>query len=302
MSDSSDPELDQLVASLYSAPLAEFVGRRNDLAKELRTGGNRDAAARVKALRKPSRPAWVLNQAVQTAPDTVEQLADAVTEVLTTQTKGGDLRGALDGLRTAASNMATAAAEAAAAADIRLDRSTLTQALLSVTADAASLNDLRAGRLEAIPPASALDLAANLPTSAPPPTPRAPAASAKPAPSGSVQPPATRPDAGTTGAEPAVATVDSQAIRRAEAALQEAEAAAQTTRETLAEAEAAVREATTAAEAAAAKRRQAELELQEAQLILKDAQRRAKAARNADREANDAVTRARRSLQQQQRS
>ena len=43
-------------------PLAEFTQARNDLAARLRQAGQKDAAAEVKALRKPSIVAWTVNQ------------------------------------------------------------------------------------------------------------------------------------------------------------------------------------------------------------------------------------------------
>jgi hypothetical protein len=50
---------------LYGLPLDEFVPQRDAAAKRLRAGGERDAAAAVKALRKPTAGAWALNQAVR---------------------------------------------------------------------------------------------------------------------------------------------------------------------------------------------------------------------------------------------
>jgi hypothetical protein len=54
------------VDELYGLPLDEFTARRDELAKELRATGKRDRAAWVKALRKPSAAAWLLNQLAQT--------------------------------------------------------------------------------------------------------------------------------------------------------------------------------------------------------------------------------------------
>jgi hypothetical protein len=48
--------------SLFAAPLDEFVAERDALAKRLRADGDREAADRVKALRKPSAAVWVVNQ------------------------------------------------------------------------------------------------------------------------------------------------------------------------------------------------------------------------------------------------
>ena len=58
MPDDRDKQIDQL----YSAPLNEFVERRNELARSLRKDGDRRAADEVKRLRKPTLPAWTVNQ------------------------------------------------------------------------------------------------------------------------------------------------------------------------------------------------------------------------------------------------
>jgi len=47
---------------LYGLPLAEFTGERNELARRLRAEGQHEAADRVKRLKKPSEPAWAVNQ------------------------------------------------------------------------------------------------------------------------------------------------------------------------------------------------------------------------------------------------
>ena len=58
MSADRDKQIDQL----YSAHLGEFVERRNEFARSLRKDGNRPAADEVRRLRKPTLPAWTVNQ------------------------------------------------------------------------------------------------------------------------------------------------------------------------------------------------------------------------------------------------
>jgi hypothetical protein len=55
-------DVDQELDRLYGLPLDEFTKARDALARELRTGGERDAADEVKALAKPSVSAWTANQ------------------------------------------------------------------------------------------------------------------------------------------------------------------------------------------------------------------------------------------------
>jgi hypothetical protein len=71
----ADDPLDRL----YGLPLEEFVPARDALAKELRAGGDRERAAEVKGLVKPSRAAWAVNQLARTHPDEVQALVDAGT-------------------------------------------------------------------------------------------------------------------------------------------------------------------------------------------------------------------------------
>jgi hypothetical protein len=54
----TEKELD----SLYAAALDDFVAERDALAKRLRAAGDREAADRVKSLRKPSVAVWAVNQ------------------------------------------------------------------------------------------------------------------------------------------------------------------------------------------------------------------------------------------------
>jgi hypothetical protein len=58
-------DLDEEIDRLYGTPLDEFVHERDELAKRLTRDGDREAGARVKALRKPTVGAWALNQAVR---------------------------------------------------------------------------------------------------------------------------------------------------------------------------------------------------------------------------------------------
>jgi hypothetical protein len=72
------------IAELYALPLDEFTDARNALAKELTAGGDKVAAAEVRALKKLSVPAWAVNQVARAHPDDLEALFDA----------GASLRGA----------------------------------------------------------------------------------------------------------------------------------------------------------------------------------------------------------------
>jgi hypothetical protein len=69
----TEPEGDRL----YALPLEEFTKARDALAARLKSAGDADQAAAVKALKKPTSPAWAVNQLARRSSDTVEQLIAA---------------------------------------------------------------------------------------------------------------------------------------------------------------------------------------------------------------------------------
>ena len=66
---------------LYALPLEEFTRERDELAKRLRGDGDADAAAAVKALKKPSVAAWAVNQVQRDRPDEVRELIEVTEEL-----------------------------------------------------------------------------------------------------------------------------------------------------------------------------------------------------------------------------
>jgi hypothetical protein len=93
---------------LYGLPLDRFVPERNALAKTLRTNGDREQAAEVAALRKPSVAAWAVNQLVRTQRRTMaelleagDRLRDAHEQVLAGRGDGRTLREAVERERSA---------------------------------------------------------------------------------------------------------------------------------------------------------------------------------------------------------
>ena len=83
-----EKELDKL----YAAPLDEFVAERDALAKQLRSGGDGEAADRVKALRKPSAAVWAVNQLARRQQKDYRALLKAGDKLRATQEKvlGGE--------------------------------------------------------------------------------------------------------------------------------------------------------------------------------------------------------------------
>jgi hypothetical protein len=68
-------------ADLYGLPLEEFTKTRDELAKELRKAGKKDAADEVKALRKPTVSAWTVNQLARRHPQELKALVKAGDEM-----------------------------------------------------------------------------------------------------------------------------------------------------------------------------------------------------------------------------
>ena len=85
--------MDEAVEDLYGLPLTEFTKARDALARATAKEGNKEEAATIKALKKPSVAAWALNQLTRRHPDDVEQLLEAGARLRRAQTsalEGGD--------------------------------------------------------------------------------------------------------------------------------------------------------------------------------------------------------------------
>jgi hypothetical protein len=65
------------VDRLYALPLDEFTPARDELARRLRSDGDRDMSAEVKRLRKPNLIAWALNQVRHLDPELIERMFEA---------------------------------------------------------------------------------------------------------------------------------------------------------------------------------------------------------------------------------
>ena len=87
--------MDPAVDELFTLAPSEFTAARNALVKQLRADKRREEADEVKALRRPSVPAWALNQVARAHPDAVERVISAGAGVVAAQ------RRALSGVRDA---------------------------------------------------------------------------------------------------------------------------------------------------------------------------------------------------------
>lgn len=75
------------VDELFVGEIGEFVRHRDELVRQLKKDGDKDAAAAVKALRKPSAVAWAVNQVARRQPDAIDELVAAAEAVHAAQAR-----------------------------------------------------------------------------------------------------------------------------------------------------------------------------------------------------------------------
>jgi exonuclease VII small subunit len=279
-------ELETAVVAVYRGPLEEFISRRDALAKELRAAKRREDADRVKALRKPSRTAWVLDNIVHEDPSVLDQLTAAIGAAQTVHS-GADLRAALDNVRTAIRDVAAAGARVAIRAGQPIDASALVTAVHAVIGETSAFNDLRAGRLVEVPAGGGLDILSAITISVPSPpsvAPSQPIAAPIPA------PPNAAPSAESARQAEQKAA---RAIAAARADLQRAEASLATAREQSDRAAQSVRETQATLDAAEQALSHAQSEAQARRIDVDRARRDAETAATQVREAERAVAAAR---------
>jgi len=138
---------DDPAAHLYGLDLEEFISARDALVKELRAGGDREGAAAVKKLAKPTRAAWAVNRLVRDRPDEIAALVAAGTALAGAQEQLLDGADA-DVLRSAA--VAARALVDALAAEAPVDgaaRDKVRATLHAATVDADVRAEVAAGRV-----------------------------------------------------------------------------------------------------------------------------------------------------------
>jgi hypothetical protein len=87
------PTAAEEIDRLYGLALDEFTPARDEAAKALRAGGDRQGSEEVKRQRKPSVTAWALNQVWRRDPERVSELLDAGAQLQHAQEQllsGGD--------------------------------------------------------------------------------------------------------------------------------------------------------------------------------------------------------------------
>jgi hypothetical protein len=73
----SDARIDERLDELYRERPSSFVAGRDRLAREVRDAGDREEAARIKALRRPSVAAWLINAVALSSPELLGEFEEA---------------------------------------------------------------------------------------------------------------------------------------------------------------------------------------------------------------------------------
>ena len=109
-------DLQEDIDALFQGPLTEFTAARNALAARLKKAGHAEAAGQVKALTKPSAPAWTVNQLYWKHRIQLDRLLDAgqrFRKAQAAQLEGSsaDLREPLEARRAALADLSGRAAK-----------------------------------------------------------------------------------------------------------------------------------------------------------------------------------------------
>lgn len=273
-------DLDAAADELYGISPDDFMARRTALVAEVKKAGDKALAKQIRALRKPTRSAWLVNLVARAAPEQVRELIALAGELQSAQSAmDGDAlrtlskqrRSRIDALARRAIALGREAGYGAADGALPEVGSTLQAAL----GDPAVAEQVRAGRLAQAVAYGGFgpdDLTSALAASM----------AAKPERKLKAVPPLP-PDADEPEAEEA--EPDPELVQRAEQARAEAKAA----RAALEEAETAADEATTRADQLADKLESLRTRLRDTEAAEREAREDARAARKALTEARRAA-------------
>ena len=155
---SDDRPAEQELERLYLQPPERFTRTRDELARSLRERGARAAAQEVKGLRRPSMPAWLVNQLALREPKALDELLNAGRRLREAEDAmlGGnadaeDLRAAARDESEAVDNLVALARGIASGEGVKASRAALDRAaetLRAAGADPELAERIRAGRLD----------------------------------------------------------------------------------------------------------------------------------------------------------
>ncbi len=132
------------VHRLYQLPPERFTAERDALAKRLREAGNAEAGAKVAAMRRPTRSAWVVNQLAREQTALLRDLWKAADQLRKAHAGKGDFVAALAAEREALDALVAAAAELLEQADRAPGDATLQRVRGTLQAAAADRDARRA--------------------------------------------------------------------------------------------------------------------------------------------------------------
>ena len=145
---------DELIRRLYEAPPDTFVAGRAQAVADAKKAGDKDAAKRLAALRKPTVAAWLVNLLALRRPDLIEDLVELATALRQAQRslKGDELRELSTQRRQVVSALVRAAQQLAGEDDPGLRGAKLPMAEVEATLTAALAEpqiaeQVRTGRL-----------------------------------------------------------------------------------------------------------------------------------------------------------
>jgi hypothetical protein len=146
--------LDDVIRRMYEAPPDGFVAARTAAVAEARNAGDKDAAKRLGALRKPTVAAWVVNLLALRRPELIDELVELATALRSAQRglKGGELRELTAQRRKIVTALVNAAGKLAVEADpqmsgAKLPLSEVEATLTAALAEPEIAEQVRTGRL-----------------------------------------------------------------------------------------------------------------------------------------------------------
>jgi hypothetical protein len=140
------PDLAEARSTLWQVTPEEFVAARDSLVKQLRAAGDKEAAAALKAERRPTRLLWALRTAAAQHGEQTAGFVASATAAAAAQSSGAGVRERTAELREAVSALASAVAGRAG-----VERTDVSGALLAIAADQDALAGIETGMLDAVP-------------------------------------------------------------------------------------------------------------------------------------------------------
>jgi hypothetical protein len=146
------PSLAQAAEELYAMPPAGFTAARDELARQARAAGERDAAAQIRKLARPTVSAWLVNQLVRASGEQMSRLFEVGQSLHDAQRElaGDRLRELSARRRQVIAELLPEASRLAAAADVSVSTAALDEVratLEAALADANARTAVRSGQL-----------------------------------------------------------------------------------------------------------------------------------------------------------